>query len=685
MATINDIAKMAGVSAATVSHVVNKTRYVSPELVKRVEDAIESLEYPPNFVVKKNKSSAISNDIKYIACLCSDLSQPFQIQVCRQLKKAVEAAGYIFLATGYSESELGSILQIFTAPENAKGLFLFSSSGGDSLLEELSPLKIPVVLIGSEVNGLNADCVCSENFNGAYKATNHLIKSGHRNIALVYPDGSSKSVEEIIAGYKSALAKNEVELSPQYLVRCPQKKEQIFSTLQNLMTSKSTPTAILCTNYKLLICLFDFLQSNNIECPKDVSVIGFEDFAWMQLFTPAVTTVSQDSKQTASAAAAALLARVKAVGDGDEAAPPRRIDVPVSFNVRASTHGIGRGPFGEIAVSPDVLKLSGADIKMIQAGHYTAAISFHYMDKAWSQLHQQGIQDVFNSLKISLLAITDAHFDPVMQSKQLESILTLEPDIIISIPTDNVKTASVFKKVARSKAKLVLITNVPNGLSNDDYVTCVSVNERSNGRFAGRGLGDYMVKHNKTNIGLIRYKASFYATNQRDNAAEQILREEYPELKLVGSSEFETEDAAYEKTRELMTAHPEIEGLYVSWEGPAAKVISALNDINRTDVAIATTDLEYSMALNMAKGGMVKAMSAQCPYEQGQAMALAAANALIGKRVPPFIGIEPIYVTPDNLLRSWQTIFKEKPSVKLVEALKENPNYIPEDYPSEEV
>ena len=106
----------------------------------------------------------------------------------------------------------------------------------------------------------------------------------------------------------------------------------------------------------------------------------------------------------------------------------------------------------------------------------------------------------------------------------------MEPDILISIPTDSVKTSAAFKKIAASKTKLVLITNVPNGLTPKDYVSCVSVNERSHGRQAGRGLGEYMRKHNLKNVGLIKHgSAYYYSTMQRDNAAEQILMEEYPE------------------------------------------------------------------------------------------------------------------------------------------------------------
>ena len=91
-----------------------------------------------------------------------------------------------------------------------------------------------------------------------------------------------------------------------------------------------------------------------------------------------------------------------------------------------------------------------------------------------------------------MIAITDAHFDPELQCRQLESLKLLEPDILIAIPSDNKRTSEAFMDIVKSKIKLVLITNVPEGLSPEDYVTCVSVNERSHGQNMGHGLGEYM-------------------------------------------------------------------------------------------------------------------------------------------------------------------------------------------------
>jgi ribose transport system substrate-binding protein len=155
-------------------------------------------------------------------------------------------------------------------------------------------------------------------------------------------------------------------------------------------------------------------------------------------------------------------------------------------------------------------------------------------------------------------------------------------------------------------------------------------------------------------------------------AAEQILLEEYESVKVCAEAYFNSENEVYDITAALVKKHPEIEALYLPWEGPAMMAMSALSDMNRTNIAVATGDLEEETAYILAQGGMIKAISAQCPYEQGEAIALVAANALLGKATPSYIGIEPVSVTPHNLLKTWRQVFKEEPPHKLKELLKES-------------
>lgn len=676
MATINDIAKMAGVSAATVSHVVNNTRYVSPELRERVEKAIEEVDVPPNFVIRKRKNKHVTgkNIPEYILFLVSDAQNPFSMELEKYLKNFLEEKGYLLLTLDMSgKGKINLLEQLLLENEDMVGVIASVDVYGEKEIDFLKSFSVPKVIIGNKMNEIRCDRVSSSNFEGAYKATIHLIRSGHEHIALLCGNSDSESNLERIAGYRKALLDNDIQIENEFAIMNLQTEEETFKALHTLLYGKKAPSAIFVANYRTVLSVFKYIGKNNMECPKDVSIVGFNDFPWAPLIQPPVTTISQNMEKLCASAVSLLMDNIERLKDGtwdEKMSEPRQIEASTELRVRGSTCGIGRGPFGEKAADISELQMSEEDMKICKKGNFTAAISFHYSGKSWMRLHEQGIRNIFDKLNISLIAITDAHFDPELQNKQLKSIMMLEPDILISIPTDNEKTAATYRQIAETKTKLIFISNVPEGIGREDYATCVSVNERSHGRFIGRGLGEYMRSTKKKKIGILKHGANFYTTNQRDIAGEQILVEEYPELEICAVENFSTEEEAYDATIRMMNQNAEIEGIYVSWEGPAQFVMSALGDIQRTDVAISTGDLEFNIAMNMAKGGMIKAVSAQCPYEQGQALAMSAANILIGKEIPSFIGVEPVYVEKENLLKAWQRVYKEAAPEQLEEILR---------------
>lgn len=678
MATIHDIAKMAKVSTSTVSHVVNKTRYVSPELVERVERAIQELDHLPHFVVKKTKAIPVSISEKYILFLISDKKSNFQRQVEKHVESILQDTEYTLLSFSCSDNIPATQAFFNHIFEEAIICGIIAFPDDEKLIEKhlLAEHQLPVVILGTSCANYKSDVICSDTFDGAYKAIRHLIQNGHEHIAFI--GGGKATHQKRLKGYEKAL--DDFSLCKQSMIYTNLQDEgEILATLEQLLSKDPIPTAIFAANYSVVLPILKYMNAHNISCPDDISLISFNDFEWATLASPAITTVGQKTEEYAHRAVKQLLKRIN---NNEPANSPalanqyENIMLSTKLNVRDSTRGIGRGPFGEKAELPSAISLSEQNIREIRSMNLTAAISFHYAGKAWMELHLKGMKEVFDNLNISLIATTDAHFNPSLQCRQLDSLLTLEPDIIIAIPTDSEATSDAFLRIARSKSRLIFISHVPAGVTRDDFVTCVSVNERSHGRNMGHGLGEYMLQHNLTKLGLITYDANFYATRQRDAAAEQVLAEEYPELNTCGKISFQSEDEIYDKTLAFVKRHPELEALYISWDGPAAKAISALTTLGRTDIAIATGDLDYAGALNMAKGGMIKMISAQCPYEEGQTIATAAACAILNKKVPSFIGLEPLSVTPANLLKSWQRVFKEIPGKELQKAFGENPDYV---------
>ena len=673
MATIKDVARIAGVSVSTVSHVVNGTRYVSPEKVKKVEDAIRQLDELPNFIAKRSGAQQASGN-RSVLLLLSKKNSLFQNQVKEKLEEILEEKGYLPVSLAYDlDGDRLAAIRSLAGSLGLCGLIAFPDRAGVLSKAFFKGLQLPVVLIGSPVDQFAADTLLPDTFEGGYRAVRHLIKNGHEKIA--YLSESEERGAHRFEGYRKALEDARIPVENSLVWTGLHTEEQVFRAMGQLAAAEPAPTALVIADSLPLVPAIQYVVAHNIAVPRDLSIVSLNDPEWAPLMTPELTCVDKQPRQFALAAADLLFQRMARGEMADLPSPGhpyRTKTLPSLLNVRNSTCGIGRGPFGEKAENASVLALSGKEKEQLRQKQYTAAISFHYMGKAWMGLQEKGIKKIFDELGISIIAVTDAHFNAELQCKQLESIRFLKPDILISIPVDTKDTAAAFRAIADSDTRLVLITNVPEGLTPRDYISCISVNERSHGDNMGRGLGEYMTRHGLKYAGLVCHgEQNFFATKQRDSAAEQVLTEEYPELQVCGQVNFLTETEACQKTLELIRLYPEIQALYVSWDGPALEVMKALTELERTDIAIVTGDLDYAIALHMARGEMVKMISAQCPYEQGEAIALAAANGLLGKAVPSFIGVEPISVNRDNLLKNWKNIFKEEPPEELSGAVKQ--------------
>lgn len=673
MATIKDVARIAGVSVSTVSHVVNGTRYVSPEKVKKVEDAIRQLDELPNFIAKRSGAQQAAGS-RSVLLLLSKKNSLFQNQVKEKLEEILEEKGYLPVSLAYDlDGDRLAAIRSLAGSLSLCGLIAFPDREGVLSKAFFKGLQLPVVLIGSPVDQFAADTLLPDTFEGGYRAVRHLIKNGHEKIA--YLSESEERGAHRFEGYRKALEDAHIPVEKGLVWTGLHTEEQVSRAMGQLAAAEPAPTALVIADSLPLVPAIQYAVAHNIAVPRDLSIVSLNDPEWAPLMTPELTCVDKQPRQFAQAAADLLFQRMARGEMADLPSPGHPYctkTLPSLLNVRNSTCGIGRGPFGEKAENASVLALSGKEKEQLRQKQYTAAISFHYMGKAWMGLQEKGIKKIFDELGISIIAVTDAHFNAELQCKQLESIRFLKPDILISIPVDTKDTAAAFRAIADSDTRLVLITNVPEGLTPRDYISCISVNERSHGDNMGRGLGEYMTRYGLKYAGLVCHgEQNFFATKQRDSAAEQVLTEEYPEIQVCGKVNFLTETEACQKTLELIRLYPEIQALYVSWDGPALEVMKALTELERTDIAIVTGDLDYAIALHMARGEMVKMISAQCPYEQGEAIALAAANGLLGKAVPSFIGVEPISVNRDNLLKNWKNIFKEEPPAELSGAVKQ--------------
>lgn len=649
---------MAGVSVATVSHVVRKTRYVSPDLERKVEEAIASLDSVPNFVLKQRKKN--ENKVQILLVYLSDFSDKFQMGILEEIRQQQSNKNVVVIPVEYQDIANEFEVMFDSFAEKIIGQILIYS-------EKVEPkfpkkfYKIPYVIVSANnYETIDLPYISSDSCAGVEHATNHLIKSGHSRIA--YIDYSEKMGNDSLIGFKRAFQKSNLEIDEEIISTKRLSEHELFENL-HAMFSQGTlypPTGIL-VDPLIVNEVISYFKKISYRIPEDISIISLGTESWYALCNPAITSIEHDFST--------IVAEVFEVLHSYTADLKVKKVVPTTFHLQNSTSAIAKGPFGEKAYSIDSIMLTEKEIAEIKQKKRTAVISFHYTGASWMNLHEAGINKLFNELNINVIGVTDAHFDADLQSKQIDSLLSLEPDIFIAVPTDTEKTVEAFKKIVESPSDLILITNVPKGLTPNDYVSVVSVNELTNGRLAARGLCEHMVSNGKSKAGFITFDSNFYATNQRDTSAQQLIDEDFSSIKIVAQTSFKKESEVFDKTLNLLAEHPEIEGIYTSWDGPAQQVIKALNSIGRLDIIVGTVDLDFSSALVIAEDGPIKCVSAQQPFEQGRAIGLAAAQSILHKDVPSFIAIEPIMVNKENLLNSWRTVFKEESPKELRERL----------------
>lgn len=660
--TIKDVARQAGVSIATVSHVINKTRYVSPELVQKVMDIIDKSGYKAKVIEKESQMRVGKNSV--IAFLVPNIGGTVYSQLTTALSDYLLKKGYLLSVyfTGDDHNQEKYILEGLMTDKRIAGIILAPVYSNASDYAKLISRNVPFVCLERNIKSQEVDCILSENFNAIYMGTSHLIKSGHENIGILLEKRQLTTMEERLAGYRKALEDYNLRYQKQLVAEVDlYQMESCEKTIKEVY-NKNKPTAFIAGGNRLTLLLLKTLQNMGLECPKDISVVGFGDEDWCELAAPPLTTLKQNTEEMGRLAAEKIISKIE-----DRTLMPQEIRVPVNLSIRKSTQMIGRGPFGEKAFAPEELSLTQEEAERLRISDFKVGIAFHYSGTAWTRLHEKGIRNTLEKYGITVVSVTDAHFDPLLQVTQLEGLRMQKPDVIIAIPADDKVTAQKFKELSK-ETKLVFISNVPEGFHKEEYSSCVSVNERENGNNAGILMGEYFKKYKRAKVGFIGHGAPFYGTHLRDMVAEQVVRDNYPNVDVVTVDYFYQIEHTYDVCKNMMLKYPEIQGLYISWDRPALEAIRALKELGREDVSIFTFDLDLEIASYLAKGEFVKGLSTQRPYEQGAAVALATAKALLGQDGYKYIGVQPYVVQPKNLLRAWRDIMHESEP----ESLKEN-------------
>ncbi|MFP3953634.1 MAG: LacI family DNA-binding transcriptional regulator [Candidatus Acetothermia bacterium] len=331
MATMKDVARLADVSITTVSHVINDTRYVSPELTERVDKAIEELNYHPDPIAQglsKGKS-------QMIALMVSDISNPFFPHIARGVEDYTREKEFNLILSNTDENSQQEKQNIsLLKSKRVDGFIISPTDEGHEVLSSLLVEGIPLVIIDRKMKDLEVDQVYSDNKDGGYKATQHLIDRGHKDIGIILEYSGISSFNERLKGYKEALSDNGINVRQDLIRQAGMEVEGAYETTRTLLKAHPEVSAIFSTNDLMTEGVLLYFKEVGVRCPDDVALVGFDDPNWAASFNPAITAVAQQPYEMGYQAAKLLFEQLH--GE-DEPRPPRIVELQTELKVRESS------------------------------------------------------------------------------------------------------------------------------------------------------------------------------------------------------------------------------------------------------------------------------------------------------------------------------------------------------------
>lgn len=307
MPTIHDVAIRAGVSAATVSRVLNDNGAVSEDLARRVRAAIEELDYRPNGVARNLRRRASS----VWGLIISDIGNPFFTALVRGVEDAAHEAGYSLVLCN-SDDELGKeqrYVQIALAEQMA-GVIVTPSSEADTDLTPLIRRGVPVVAVDRRLHRHDVDTVVGDNVRGARLATEHLLASGARRIACITGPVQTTTAQERLQGYSQALAAAGLDVDRTLVREENFREDGGYHGAESLLGLPVRPDALFVANNLMTVGAIEALTDAGVDVPGDLLVVGFDDIPWARLTRPQLTTIAQPTYEMGQYAGRMLAERL---------------------------------------------------------------------------------------------------------------------------------------------------------------------------------------------------------------------------------------------------------------------------------------------------------------------------------------------------------------------------------------
>lgn len=330
--TLRDVADAAGVHPATASRALNPaTRgLVNADTARRVIKVAESLGYRPNPIARGLKTSKSGT----VGLVIPDLTNPLFPPIVRGIEDVLEPAGYSGLIVNTDNDPGRERAQIESLrSRQVEGLIIATALVEHPLLEQLRREGVLMVMVNRRPDGVDASSITPDDATGIELAVQHLAKLGHTRIAHVAGPANTSTGVVRARSFRSAIHDQGLVEDPSLIRTCRYWSEEAGAeALRSLLDSGADFTAVVAGNDLIALGCYDVFAERGIECPRDMSVVGFNDMPFLDKLRPPLTTVAIPHQQIGAEAARLLLD-----GIAEPTRPSRSVLLPLSLVVRGST------------------------------------------------------------------------------------------------------------------------------------------------------------------------------------------------------------------------------------------------------------------------------------------------------------------------------------------------------------
>ncbi|MFJ5762339.1 LacI family DNA-binding transcriptional regulator [Neobacillus sp. NPDC093182] len=308
MANIQQVAKRAGVSVATVSRVLNGQNTVSAKTRMKVEEAIKKLNYEPSLLGRNLRTS----ESRLLLILIPTISNPFYLEIIKGIEQVAISQNYnILLCETDSNPEKENIYFDLVRKKMADGIISMDPAVNVETLKKLAE-NYAIIQCSEYEDCTGIPYVTIDNEEASYRAVKHLIQIGHNKIALINADEKYLFARQRKMGYKRALEENGITLKNEYIIPAQQLGfENGQHAMKKILNLQDRPTAVFAVSDLLAIGALKEINAAGLHVPNDIAVVGFDKIDFSNMTNPTLTTIAQPMHKMGTVAARMLIEKIK--------------------------------------------------------------------------------------------------------------------------------------------------------------------------------------------------------------------------------------------------------------------------------------------------------------------------------------------------------------------------------------